>query len=156
MKSLQTSLSFKFKTDNEEFDFVLPNVISIHQIYAYLPALALAKYYNIDLLKVRDVFQKIEPTKQRMYLYQLEGGKLLIDDSYNSSPIAAIAALQSLGVFAINYKEKFGSNNRRVAILGDMLELGKWTTAAHQKVGREINENNVDFDYNWQECLYYK
>ena len=66
----------------------------------------------------------------------LEGAKgtLIIDDSYNSSPIAVYAALGTLG--------EIKTAGRRVAVLGDMLELGKHTDEAHRNVGVVARERS--------------
>ena len=57
---------------------------------------------------------------------------LIIDDTYNSSPKAAKAALESLA------KLNAGENSRKVAILGDMLELGDYTDEAHYELGKQV------------------
>ena len=61
-------------------------------------------------------------------------GSTLIDDTYNSSPQSAIAAL---GGFA-----ESGRGTRRVAVLADMLELGDYTEEAHKRVGWQAAEMN--------------
>ena len=59
-------------------------------------------------------------------------GSTIIDDTYNSSPAAALAALDTL-------KEiKMPDGARRIALLGDMLELGKYAAEAHRNVGTRV------------------
>ncbi len=55
-------------------------------------------------------------------------GSLLLDDSYSSSPAAAEAALDTLAAV---------EGRRKVAVLGDMLELGDYEAAGHEQVGRK-------------------
>ena len=67
---------------------------------------------------------------------------LIIDDTYNSSPFACESALQTLG----EIKRKNGKG-RKIAILGDMLELGRYTLPAHKNIGKmakEILSENMD------------
>jgi UDP-N-acetylmuramoyl-tripeptide--D-alanyl-D-alanine ligase len=60
-------------------------------------------------------------------------GATIVDDTYNSSPAAADAALVSLGGLA--------RTGRKVAILGDMLELGRYSVGAHRDIGARAAEN---------------
>ena len=66
----------------------------------------------------------------RMRIGKTENGGTLIDDSYNSSPDAALAALNLLAEM----------KGRRVAVLGDMLELGQYEKIGHEKVGKRAGE----------------
>lgn len=63
------------------------------------------------------------------------GGRLLIDDSYNASPEATVTALESLALIA--------SKRPAVAVLGDMLELGKYSDMLHRTVGRAVARSGV-------------
>ncbi|MFA6451798.1 MAG: cyanophycin synthetase, partial [bacterium] len=65
----------------------------------------------------------------RMRQWRTEGGMLLIDDTYNSSPASLKLALELLGTVEWN--------GRRAAVLGDMLELGDHSRDEHFKIGRE-------------------
>ncbi len=62
----------------------------------------------------------------------------LIDDSYNSSPLAALSAIHDLAAFPV------AEECRRIAALGDMLELGSLAEEAHRNVGRAVAEAGVD------------
>jgi UDP-N-acetylmuramoyl-tripeptide--D-alanyl-D-alanine ligase len=57
----------------------------------------------------------------------------LIDDSYNANPLSMSAALKVLGTYS----------GRRVAVLGDMGELGKYTERAHQELAAPLNKMNI-------------
>jgi UDP-N-acetylmuramoyl-tripeptide--D-alanyl-D-alanine ligase len=60
-----------------------------------------------------------------MHPFKLPNGAVILDDTYNASPASTIAALELLG----------GFKGRRIAVLGDMLELGQYEVAGHQSVG---------------------
>src|SRR5205085_1923328 len=60
----------------------------------------------------------------------------LIDDSYNSSPDACVAALESL--------KEFQSSGRKFAVLGDMADLGPTSEAAHRGLARTVIDEHVD------------
>ena len=66
----------------------------------------------------------------------LPGGGLLINDAYNANPVSMRAALAQLAATA--------GDRRRVAILGDMAELGPGAPAFHEEIGREVARNGVE------------
>ena len=66
----------------------------------------------------------------------LPGGGLLINDAYNANPVSMRAALAQLAATA--------GDRRRVAILGDMAELGPGASAFHEEIGREVTRHGVE------------
>jgi UDP-N-acetylmuramoyl-tripeptide--D-alanyl-D-alanine ligase len=83
-----------------------------------------------DILTGLDLYQ---PPKGRMRLIAGLKGSLIIDDTYNSSPAAVSAALDTLKSM------KHGrSKMRRIAVLGDMLELGRLSVEEHRKIGAQV------------------
>lgn len=64
---------------------------------------------------------------------------MLLDDSYNAQPQAMQAALRDLASFPVPV------GGRRIAALGDMLELGDLSEAEHQRIGRQVAESKIDF-----------
>ncbi len=56
---------------------------------------------------------------------------LIIDDTYNAAPLSTLAALETLSKF---------ENRRKIAVLGDMLEIGKYAPEVHEQVGRKAAE----------------
>lgn len=81
-----------------------------------------------------------EPPKGRLNVIPGLNDSTIIDDSYNSSPDAAAAALEMLQSFKVNSSAESGStadshSGRKIAILGDMMELGKYSAEEHKKIG---------------------
>src|SRR5260221_2463721 len=72
----------------------------------------------------------LEPQTMRGRVFRLRGGVSVIDDSYNANPAAMEAALTVLS------QTDPGPAGRRVAVLGDMLELGTQSTERHHEIGR--------------------
>jgi UDP-N-acetylmuramoyl-tripeptide--D-alanyl-D-alanine ligase len=68
---------------------------------------------------------------------------LIIDDTYNSSPFACESALKTLKEVKVKGlpDEALAKSGRKIAILGDMLELGKYTNEAHKNIGKIAKEN---------------
>ena len=73
---------------------------------------------------------------------RIESGELLlIDESYNANPVSMAAALALLG------RAKTGKGGRRIAVLGDMLELGKDGASLHAELFKAVDANKVDVVY---------
>lgn len=131
----------KFSINNK--NFILPNALAKHQVYAFIIGTIMADHFNIDLDKVVNKYKNFILPGQRMSLKQGTEGYIIIDDSYNSSPIAAKAALTTLNSYTSKLNSISGSQKRRVAILGDMLELGKYGKSSHHQLGENV-VNNAD------------
>lgn len=129
-----SGISFKINTDNKHIPIHLPHIISRHHIYAALAAITVGVHMKIGLLDIATSLEKMEAAPGRMRLLPGIKDTWIIDDSYNSStPEAPIAALQTLETLV-------GVRGRRIAVLGDMLELGEATIEAHQKVADAARE----------------
>ena len=101
--------------------------VGIQNAYTYAAAAAVANQFGISLPEVAAALLSHDSPPGRMRMIPGIKGSLIIDDTYNSSPIAVEAALQSL-------LELRGAK-RKIAILGDMLELGQYSSRAHEQVG---------------------
>jgi UDP-N-acetylmuramoyl-tripeptide--D-alanyl-D-alanine ligase len=104
-----------------------------------LAAAAVAVEFGIPLDTIVDVAASLRPANRRGAVTRLKGGILLIDDSYNSSPSAL---KQSLEVLARERQAR-----RRVAVLGEMLELGVHAIGLHEDCGRAAAAAGVDLLY---------
>lgn len=100
--------------------------VGVPRMYAALAALAAAKVAGIAVREAAAALSAWTPTPGRMRLLDGPHGSIIIDDTYNSSPAAAIAALDTLADI---------ESPRKIAILGDMMELGKYSADAHRNVG---------------------
>ena len=127
---------FKLHQANQDIPVYLPNIFGKQQIYAVLPAMAISFSLGNNLLEIIDDLAKYRPPKGRTNLIKGIKDTLLIDDSYNSSPAAAKAALDVLN--------QFPSSNKKIAVFGKMLELGSYTEEGHREVGKKSAEVNLD------------
>ncbi len=125
---LFASSEFELMIDgfDESIMLSVKNKLGKHQSKPYMAAIAVAKLLNLKLDKKLELENK---TPGRMSFIPGLRGAYLIDDSYNSSFSATMAALDTLSEF------KCAEN--KVAILGDMLELGKFSSETHAKILRE-------------------
>jgi len=92
-----------------------------------LAAIAVASHYGVPLADAASRVAAMKASPRRGEVWRLAGGVTLVDDSYNSSPRALEAALDALAA------ER--GCERRLAVLGEMLELGVDTVAFHERAG---------------------
>jgi UDP-N-acetylmuramoyl-tripeptide--D-alanyl-D-alanine ligase len=102
--------------------------LGVQQMYPALAALAAAKALGYDVAKAAAALKDHEPPRGRMRLIPGVKGSMVIDDTYNASPVAVAEALNALA-------EEKRPRHRRIAILGDMLELGIHSVDEHKKAG---------------------
>lgn len=132
-------LNFKLKYQNTTVPVFLPNIISRQHIYAALAGVAVAIIYDINLVTISDKIQNYQGIPGRTQLISGIKHTQIIDDSYNSSPLAARAALDLLIALPV------AAGAKRYAVLGDMLELGQHSEVKHQKVGESVVEHKLDY-----------
>jgi len=106
-----------------------------HNINNALGAAALALGVGVDLGAVRRGLAKARPFSMRMEVDQWNGVGI-INDAYNANSASMRAALQTLA--------ELPCRRRRIAVLGDMLELGKHTAKEHREVGKAAARAAID------------
>ncbi|MDO8529752.1 MAG: UDP-N-acetylmuramoyl-tripeptide--D-alanyl-D-alanine ligase, partial [bacterium] len=85
-------ISFKLNYDGKVMPIRLPNVLAPHLIYATLAAIATGVFFKINLIKVAKALEEFTPPCGRMNLISGKNDSFIIDDTYNSSPVSALAA----------------------------------------------------------------
>jgi len=124
---------FRVDKDGNSLPVVIEGVFGRNHIYASLAALALSSVLKFNIVNAISALKNYDVPPGRMRLLRGINDSLIIDDTYNSSPFACGSALKTLG--------EIKHQGRKIAILGDMLELGKHTIEAHKNIGKIAKEN---------------
>lgn len=127
------STEFNVKEDEKEYNIKI-NLVGEKFIYNALAAWCIGKIYNVSPFDRIKALEKCEYTKMRMNI-QTKNGITIINDCYNASPES-----MKLGIEALKKQEA----KRKIAILGDMLELGEYAQKLHEEVGIEVAKNKID------------
>ena len=112
-------------------DYVIP-ALGLHNVYNALAAVAVGFQMGLSAMEIHTGFQMLEATKMRFECTEKDGYRI-INDAYNASPMSMKASLETTA--------KLSRESRRIAVLGDMLELGDVSETAHREVGHEVGEN---------------
>ena len=119
----------------ESLHVKIPNALGEHQALAALAAIAVGKVFDIKSEDAARALSLYSSPPGRLKLIKGIKETLILDDTYNSSPKAAQAALETLAEIPAK---------RKIAVLGDMLELGKHTITAHREIGEMAAGKKID------------
>ena len=111
------------------------SVVGEHSLQAVCAAIAVGKQFGLSDDQLRRGVQAIQPVKGRMSKLSGVKNSVLIDDTYNSSPEAVFAALDYI---------KTQDSPQKIALLGNMNELGESSKDSHEEVGRYCKEIGLD------------
>ena len=132
-------MSFKIIYGGTTVPFRLPYALGKGQICSTLSAVAVGIHFGFNLVEMSEIVSNYHPLAGRMNLIGGVNESLIIDDSYNASPSSMRVALEAV--------EKL-SAKRKIAVLGDMLELGEYCESAHREVGNIVSRSvNMLFAY---------
>ena len=126
--------TYKVDVDGKTYNVNI-SVGGNHFVLNSLCAIAIGRLFDIKMEDILDGIANFELTKRRM---QIEIGKnevTIINDCYNANYDSMKGAIEYLGKI---------NTGKKIAVLGDMLELGEFSRMLHEKVGEEIIKNNID------------
>ncbi len=126
VETLETESRFRLRASSGSADVRLP-LPGMHQVSNFLAAAALAIACGVEVEECAAAAPGLIPAAHRGEMHRLPSGALIYDDAYNASPPSMRAALDTLQRLA---------GVRKIAVLGDMLELGREDAWFHREVGR--------------------
>jgi UDP-N-acetylmuramoyl-tripeptide--D-alanyl-D-alanine ligase len=127
--------SGRIATPRGSFDVATP-LVGRGNLANLLAATAVAVEFDVPLEVIAELARQLRPAAHRGQVVRLSSGVTIIDDSYNANPTATRQALDVLAWEP--------TASRRVAVLGEMLELGDGADALHEEVGRAAARAQVD------------
>ncbi|MBY0473389.1 hypothetical protein K2Q00_03905 [Patescibacteria group bacterium] len=117
----------KITIEHTNIPVSIVGTVGSHMMLPAVAAAAVGHVVGVDSHAIAHGISTYEPPRGRMHLIEGIKDTLVIDDTYNSSPAAAQAAIDALNLVA--------PKGRRIAMLGDMLELGRHSVEEHRKLG---------------------
>ena len=110
-------------------------IVGSCNIYNALAAAAVAIGMGVDLATIKDGLENFAQPSMRMELIKSKQGFTVLNDAYNASPASVVAALKTLQALA--------GYDRKIVVLGNMLELGDYAPKAHRDIGSAIARGGV-------------
>lgn len=129
-----------FKIEQTDLELFIP-VLGKHNVYNALAAIAAARAFEIPFSQMKKGLETVALTSMRMELMEGKNGVTIINDAYNASPTSMKAAIQLLA--------DMQGYNRKLVVLGDMLELGENEVLFHQEIGRFLDPSKIDVVYTY-------
>ena len=127
---MPVGMRFTITHAHDSVDFYLDGAVGVQHCYNFAAAAAVAAQFDISLSDSAKALQTFVSPPGRMRIIKGIKDTVIIDDTYNSSPTASERALSAL------YELK--GFKRKIAVLGDMLELGRFSMREHERVGEQV------------------
>lgn len=137
VRQVERGISFQLNNKGQTLNFFLPEGVYFHQIYPLLAATAVGIFYKMNLRDISQNLAQYTPPAGRLRSIEGQNNSLIIDDTYNSSPESCRRALEALSTMP--------QAKRKIAILGDMLELGETSEEFHKTIGKMAAQLKVDY-----------
>lgn len=130
----ENSTQYEIEYDEKTYTINVP-IAGKHYVYNTLAGICIGIKYGIEMKKIIKGISEFTLTKRRMEIIKNSNGTTIINDSYNASYESTKAALEYVGST---------KNYPKIAVLGDILELGTFSKQMHENVGKEVVKNNID------------
>ena len=121
----------EIKLNNLKFNLKLNNV-NPNIINNILVCILVLNFFKLNIRKSKNYFNKIKNTRGRGNIVKFRKKIIIIDDSYNSNP----SSLKS----SINEFERLATKKKKILVIGDMLELGKFSKKKHGEIGNYLSK----------------
>jgi UDP-N-acetylmuramoyl-tripeptide--D-alanyl-D-alanine ligase len=133
-----SGLSCKFEYQGSIVPVFLDNIMTESALYAALAGAAVGLHFGMNLVEIAQSLKNFSLPRGRMSVLPGINHTFIIDDTYNSSPEACLAAVSILDRLVVD------NNAKKIAVLGDMLELGEYSEEAHRNIGRRLASSSVN------------
>lgn len=133
---VEDSVSFMTHQGGAARTYTLP-LLGEHNVINSLAALIVARHYKVPEEKIVQGLQSLALTGMRIEFIACENGITVLNDAYNASPTSMKAAIHVL--------ENMKGYQRKIAVLGDMLELGASEGNYHEEIGNLLDSNQIDY-----------
>lgn len=126
-------ISFRFENQNETSKEIKTNLVGGYNFYNLLAAACIGTYFDVSMAKIEQALEKYVPTNNRSQWLKTKSNEIILD-AYNANPSSMDAAIENL------HEQKSPS---KVALLGEMRELGSTATEEHQLLINKIHSFGI-------------
>ena len=137
-RTFPEGMTFRVDHGGRSVPISLYGILGTQSVYAALAGITVGVSCGVNLVEAGQALAKMTTAPGRMRLIEGLKGTLLIDDTYNASPVAEEEALAALS--SILPPQTGEGVGRKIAVLGDMLELGRYSADEHKQAGKRAAE----------------
>lgn len=127
IRTAENRTTFTVAYAGKQTDYTIA-MVGRHNVYNALAAISVGLVLGFSADEIQQGLDNLEATKMRFELKKVKGYNV-INDAYNASPMSMSAAINTVAEL---------TSGRKIAVVGDMLELGDFAISAHEKVGQEL------------------
>lgn len=124
--------SFKVNYNGSSVPFTFNGFLGRQHVYAVLAGVSVGISQGINMVDIQKSLDNYQAEPGRVRIIKGMNNSVIIDDSYNASPTSVDAVLNEL--------RDIETGGRKIAVLGDMMELGKFSNEEHKKIGKKVSE----------------
>lgn len=136
LRCKKDGIKFTCKCYDEVFDVFLP-MLGVHNVYDALAAIAVGRVLGLVSLQIKRALGSFAGIPMRQEIMPFRDF-VLLNDAYNANPSSMIESARALGQL---------EGKRKIAMVGDMLELGDYSEEGHRQVGRVLGEEGYEIVY---------
>ncbi len=129
-----------FKLNNTKIQYDVP-LHGKHNILNAIVGIAVGQFYKVPIEKIQEPLQQINITQMRFQFLTAKTGFTIINDAWNASPSSMKAAIETL--------QKLNAYEKKIIVIGDMLELGKEAKTYHREIGKMLNEESIQYVFTY-------
>lgn len=132
IENFKTIFELNYGVERVQVEYQL---LGEHQVYAALAAASVGVIEDIPLIKIKKALESITAPEHRLQAIPGPNASVILDDTYNSSPAAVVAAIDTLMQVPAR---------RRILVLGEMRELGNFSEKFHRQLAEQIYKEKID------------
>jgi len=139
---LNTGVNFKINYRGNIVPVWLEKLFGKEQIYSALAAIAVGTIFDLNLVEISQALKNYQSLPGKMRLIEGRNHSLILDDSESATIFSMAEAVEILG--KISPPPNFGGESapRKIAVLGDVIGIGKYTIEAHEAIGERAAKNS--------------
>jgi UDP-N-acetylmuramoyl-tripeptide--D-alanyl-D-alanine ligase len=138
---LNSGTNFKLNFKGSIIPVWLHSLFGKEQIYSALAAISVGILLDLNLIEISQAFKNYKSLPGKMRLIKGIKNSFILDDTASASVFSMMEALEILGKIEIEKLQPFKKvpeNPRKIAVLGDILGIGKYTIEAHEAIGEKV------------------
>ncbi|MFC9446942.1 UDP-N-acetylmuramoyl-tripeptide--D-alanyl-D-alanine ligase [Bacillus cereus] len=149
-KDTNDSFPVNVQLDEHGVHFTLNNLTKVqydvplhgkHNILNAIVGIAVGQFYKVPTEKIQKALQQINITHMRFQFLTAKTGFTIINDAWNASPSSMKDAIETL--------QKLNAYEKKIIVVGDMLELGKETETYHREIGKMLNQESIQYVFTY-------